>query len=325
MSKLDFDGRVIIVTGAGQGIGAAYALALAERGARVVVNDLGVAIDGSGSDDGPAKALAAKIRDLGGEAVANTDSVAESAGVKAIIGQAVDTYGRLDGVLHNAGISNFGMLDSLTDEQWNKMMAVHLSGAFYLTRAAWPHLARNGGRLVYIISAVGLYGLPGLGHYAAAKSGLVGLCRTAAAEGRDLGISANMLGVGASTRLMDLAMEDAPEQAAWYAKYMRPELPAAAGTWLLHPDCPANGQAFEAFGPHFAEILVGETAGVTELEFSAEDVRDRWAQIVDRTEVWVPDDIDVFHARTYGYIVGAGAEQPPGSEKLAVSSTSDAT
>jgi NAD(P)-dependent dehydrogenase (short-subunit alcohol dehydrogenase family) len=322
MSEIDFNGRVIVVTGAGQGLGAAYALALAERGARVVVNDLGVAIDGSGSDDGPATALVAKIRELGGEAVANTDSVAESAGANAIIAAAVEAYGRLDGVLHNAGISNFGTLDAITDEQWATMLAVHLSGAFYLTRAAWPQLARDGGRLLYITSAVGLYGLAGMAHYAAAKSGLIGLSRVAAAEGAAVGVSANLLGVGASTRLMDLAMADAPEQAAWYAKYMRPELPAAAATWLLHPDCPASGRAYQAFGPHMAEIFVGETTGVTDLEITAEQVRDRWAEIGDHEETWVPAGPDDFHARSYGFVVEAGAEQPPGSDKLAVKSPS---
>jgi NAD(P)-dependent dehydrogenase (short-subunit alcohol dehydrogenase family) len=318
MSQIDFEGRVIVVTGAGRGMGASHARALAARGARVVVNDLGGALDGSGSDAGPAEETAAAIRAAGGSAVACTDSVATSAGAAAIVARAIDEYGCLDGVLHNAGISTFGPIAELTDEQWEQMLGVHLNGAFYITRAAWPHLAVDRGRIVYITSAVGFYGVPEMAHYAAAKTGLLGLSRVAATEGAADGIAVNLLGVAASTRMMDLAMADSPEQSAWFARYMKPELPTAAAVYLLHPECPASGRVYQAFGPHMAEVFVGETEGYTGFDVTPEIFRDRFGELEDRSSYWVPDGPDEFHARTFGYIVEAGAEAPAASDKLAI-------
>jgi NAD(P)-dependent dehydrogenase (short-subunit alcohol dehydrogenase family) len=283
----------------------------------VVVNDLGGALDGSGADSGPAEEVAASIRAAGGTAVACTESVASATGAAAIVTAALEHFGRLDGVLHNAGISTFNRIAELTDSQWEEMLGVHLNGAFYLTRAAWPHLARDRGRIVYITSAVGFYGVPEMGHYAAAKTGLLGLARVAAVEGAEEGIGVNLLGVAASTRMMDLAMADSPAQIEWFRRYMKPELPTAAAVWLLHPACDANGRAFQAFGPHMAEIFVAETAGYTDLEITPERFRDRFDELAERDSYWVPDGPDDFHSRTFGQIVAAGAEPPAASGKLA--------
>jgi NAD(P)-dependent dehydrogenase (short-subunit alcohol dehydrogenase family) len=305
---LDFEGRVFVVTGAARGMGAAHAAALAERGACVVVNDLGGNLDGTGSDVQAAEVVAQQLRDRGGRAVASTASVATSAGANAIIAQAIKAFGRLDGLLHNAGISTLIPLAEITDEQWEQMLRVHLYGAFYLTRAAWPHLARHRGRILYISSAVGFYGVPEMAHYGAAKTGLIGLSRVAATEGRAAGIAVNVLGVAASTRMMDLAMVDSPKMTQWFARYMKPQLPAAAAVWLLHPQCPASGRIFEAFGPHMAEVLIGETSGYTRFGITAEDFRDHFDEIADRSGFIVPEGPDDFHARTFNFIVEAGAE-----------------
>jgi NAD(P)-dependent dehydrogenase (short-subunit alcohol dehydrogenase family) len=322
---LDYDGRVIIVTGAGRGMGIAHARALAARGANIVVNDLGGELDGSGSDAELARSAADEINTMGrGRAIASAQTVATSAGANSIIAQAIDQFGRLDGILHNAGISTLVPLAHLTDEQWEQMLRVHLFGAFYLTRAAWPHLTLRGGRILYISSAVGLYGVPEMAHYGAAKTGLIGLARVAATEGRSVGISVNVLGVAASTRMMDLAMLDSPKMTEWFARHMKPELPSAAAVWLLHPDCHVSGRIYEAFGPRMAEVLIAETAGYTRFGITPEEFRDHFSEITARDDLMVPGGPDEFHARMFDIIVKAGAQplsDDAATSKMAVPSS----
>jgi NAD(P)-dependent dehydrogenase (short-subunit alcohol dehydrogenase family) len=310
MSKIDYDGRVIVVTGAGRGMGAAHATELARRGARVVVNDYGGDMRGGGHSAAPAEDVVQRIEADGGTAVVNDDTVATPDGARGIIKMAIDTYGRLDGVLHNAGIASFSPLAEMSDELYDQMLAVHLHGGFYLTRAAWPHLAEQGGSLLYISSGAGLYGVPEVGHYAAAKLGLIGLSRVAATEGAAVGIRANALAVAASTRMMDDVMAEAPNMLHWFQTYMKPELPAAASCWLLHPDCTVTGRIYEAFGARMAEICITETEGWAKLDATAEEYRDHFEEIQDRSSFIVPDGPDDFHGRMFGYIVGAGAEPP---------------
>jgi NAD(P)-dependent dehydrogenase (short-subunit alcohol dehydrogenase family) len=310
MAQIDYDGRVIIITGAGRGMGAAHAEQLALRGARVLVNDYGGDMHGTGSSSEPAQEVADRITAAGGTALANSDTVATAAGARAMVEAAVDAFGRVDGVLHNAGISGFSPIVEMSDDEYEAMLGVHLHGGFFVTRAAWPHLVKRGGSLLYISSGAGLYGVPGVAHYASAKVGLIGLARVAATEGAAVGVRANVLAVAASTRMMDEVMEDSPNLLKWFQEYMKPEIPAAAACWLLHPDCEASGRAYEAFGPRMAEICIAETAGWAKLDVSAEDYRDNFDQITDRAEFVVPENSDDFHARMFGYIVGAGADPP---------------
>jgi NAD(P)-dependent dehydrogenase (short-subunit alcohol dehydrogenase family) len=307
MSRLDFEGSAIVVTGAGRGMGAAHAATLASRGARVLVNDLGGDMFGAGTSAEPAEETAQRIRDAGGVAVANGDSVATAEGCAAIVASAVETFGRLDGVLHNAGIARFAPIAETDEASFDDVLRVHLHGALNLTKAAWPHLAQRGGRLLYISSGAGLYGVPSLVGYASAKVGMLGLMRVAASEGRDVGIQANVLAVAAATRMMDW-MKDTPNLHAWFQRYMKPELPAAAATWLLHPDCTASGRIYEAFGPHMAEVVVAETRGFTKLDITPEEFRDHLGEIEDRDQLVFPDGPDDFHAKMFGFAVEAGAD-----------------
>jgi NAD(P)-dependent dehydrogenase (short-subunit alcohol dehydrogenase family) len=307
MSRLEFDGAAIIVTGAGRGMGAAHAAALASRGARVLVNDLGGDMFGEGTSALPAEETAQRIREAGGIAVANTDSVATAEGCAAIVASAVEAFGQLDGVLHNAGIARLTPIADTDERSFDEVLRVHIYGAFNLTRYAWPHLAERGGKLLYITSGAGLYGVPTVAGYAAAKVGMVGLARVAATEGKAVGIQANALAVAAATRMMDW-MKDTPNLYEWFQKHMKPELPAAASTWLMHPDCEASGRVYEAFGPHMAEVLIAETRGFTKLDATAEDFRDHLAEIEDRSQLIFPDGPDDFHAQMFEFAIQAGAD-----------------
>ncbi|WP_067540491.1 SDR family oxidoreductase [Nocardia crassostreae] len=194
--------RVIVVTGAGGGLGREYALLLAREGALVVVNDLGGARDGSGSGHSMADAVVAEIRAAGGTAVANYDSVATEEGAANLIQTAVDAFGTVHGVVNNAGILRDVVFHKMTTDQWTAVQQVHLSGGYHVTRAAWPHFRDQGfGRVVVATSTSGIYGNFGQANYGAAKLGLVGLVNTLALEGRKYNITANAVAPLAATRM----------------------------------------------------------------------------------------------------------------------------
>ncbi|OZI25849.1 3-hydroxyacyl-CoA dehydrogenase [Bordetella genomosp. 9] len=187
-------GKVAIVTGAGGGIGRDIALQFAQAGARVVVNDIGASLSGEGSDDGPAAAVVREIRMAGGEAAANTDSIATRTGAQRLVQQAVDTYGRIDCVVNNAGILRDRFFHKMSDEEWDAVLKVHLYGSFYTSSAAAPYFKEQGsGAYVHMTSTSGLVGNRAQANYAAAKMGIVGLSRTIAIDMQRAGVRSNCI------------------------------------------------------------------------------------------------------------------------------------
>jgi NAD(P)-dependent dehydrogenase (short-subunit alcohol dehydrogenase family) len=316
VSELRFDNQAIVITGAGRGMGRTHALELAARGANVVVNDLGSDSDGNGSSPSPAQSVVDEIVASGGSAVANTDSVATSEGCDALIAAAIEQFGRIDAIIHNAGIVTFVPVAQLDDATLDPMVAVHLLGAIRLTRAAWPHLVSfGGGRILYISSAAGLFGVRRLAHYGSAKAAVAALAKLVALEGQDLRIRANALAVFATTRLTEASMADEPERLEWSRRYMRPELTTAAAAWLVHPDCPATGETYHALGGRVSRVFMAETRGYAHLDLTPELVRDHFAEIRSTDGWYEPDDDAHVHRFTAELLTTVGAAPKPDERK----------
>ncbi|MFC5184851.1 SDR family oxidoreductase [Actinomadura harenae] len=287
MTELRYDGRVAIVTGAGHGLGRQHALELAARGAKVVVNDLGGDRSGSGASAGPAQEVVDEITKNGGEAVASPDNVATPEGAEGIVRAAVDTFGKLDIVVNNAGILRDRSFKNMTVEEWDAVIAVHLRGSFLVTKAAWPHLRENGhGRIVNTSSPAGLFGNFGQANYSTAKMGLVGFTKTLAHEGAKYDIKANAIAPVAWTRMTeDLLPAD-------FAEQLGVDRVTPLVAYLAHESNPDSGEVYTVGGGRIAKILVAEGAGWgTSDAMTVESVRDNWAAINAAEPFTVPRNV----------------------------------
>ena len=285
MADLGYDGRVAIITGAGGGLGRQHALLLASRGARIVVNDLGGAVDGTGGDKGAAERMVDEITALGGEAVADTNSVATPEGGAAIVKTAVDAFGRVDIVINNAGILRDKAFHNMEPDLLNPVLDVHLKGAFYVTKPAYELMREQKyGRIVSTSSAAGIFGNFGQTNYGAAKMGLVGFTRVLAVEGARNNIKANAIAPLALTRMTENIMGPLADKLA-------PEYISPIVAFLAHEDCPVSGEVYACGGGRVARIFIGETPGYFSKDLTLEQVRDNFEQIRNEEGYAVPGHI----------------------------------
>jgi NAD(P)-dependent dehydrogenase (short-subunit alcohol dehydrogenase family) len=282
MADIGFDGKVAIITGAGGGLGRAHALELARRGARIVVNDLGGSVAGEGGDKGPAQKVVDEIEALGGEAVANGDSVATPEGGEAIVGAAVDAFGTVDIVINNAGILRDKSFHNMTPDLMNPVIDVHLKGAFYVTQPAWKIMRDKGyGRVVNTASNAGILGNFGQANYGAAKMGLVGFTHVLGIEGAKANIKVNAIAPVALTRMTE-------DLLGGFGEKLAPETVTPVVTYLASQECAVTGEAFSVAGGQVSRFFVGRTAGYFNPALTVEDVRDHLDEIEDRDGYTVP-------------------------------------
>lgn len=280
--ELRFDDRVAVITGAGGGLGRAYARLLASRGARVVIND----IDRK-NDDGrtPAEAAAADIAEAGGVAVAHNGSIAEPGAGSALIGTAVDAFGRVDILINNAGIVRDRSFAKMSDEELSIVHGVHLHGSLAASKAAWTVMREQTyGRIVLTTSVAGLFGNPGQVNYSTAKAAMVGLGRTLAIEGASRGIKVNIISPGAATS-MTAAMLPEDMHAA-----MSPDRVAPMVAYLSHETCAVTGEIFFASAGRYARDIIIETAGYKNADATIEDVAANLETIMSVESWTIPTD-----------------------------------
>lgn len=278
---IGFDGRVAVVTGAGHGLGRSYALALGARGAKVVVNDIGGAIDGSGESATPADAVVEEIRAAGGEAVANYDSVAERDSAADIVQTAIDAYGRVDIVINNAGIVRDKTFHKMSLDDYEFVVKVHLLGSVYVTHAAYPHMRdANYGRILMVSSNSGIYGNFGQTNYSAAKMGVIGFMNTLKLEGARHNILINALAPLAATRIA----EPSGIFDTYDPELVTTDAVAAMVTYLVSEECTDSGNIIAATAGYYSRIQIAESEGVRvdpRAEMSPEKIADLWPDIID--------------------------------------------
>jgi len=279
MAESRFDGRVAVITGGGRGLGRSYALLLAAKGAKVVVNDPGGAMSGDAGDVGVAQELVDEIRAAGGEAVANTDTVATEQGGKAIIEAALDNYGRIDALIHNAGNVRYGSLSEISHEDFRAVVDVHLMGAFNVVRPAFPLMCgQEYGRIVLTSSIGGIYGNSRCVNYGVAKSGMIGLNNIAALEGENCNVKSNIIVPSAVTRMAEgIDITQYPP--------MEPELVAPVVGWLAHEDCSITGEMIASIAGRISRCFIAETKGVYRPSWTIEEVGEAMAEARDKSEV----------------------------------------
>ncbi len=305
MVSISFENRVVIVTGAGGGLGRTYALDIAKRGGCVVVNDLGCTVEGRGGSPAMADKVVAEIKAAGGRAIANYDSVATVEGARRIVTTAIDAFGRVDALINNAGILRNDRFEDVTEEDRESLLLVHLMGTFNVTQAAWPHMkAQNYGRLVFISSSAGMLGNAMQTAYGMAKAGVTGLMNVLSQEGEPHGILCNALLPNAMSRMAEKHAEkmdpdelkkNAPTMAA-IGQSMDPNFTTGIAVYLASEACKSTHSIYSSLGGRIARVFVGVTEGwqgSREHPATADDIAAHIEQVRDTRGFYVPDDL--FH------------------------------
>ena len=310
MEPIRFDGRTAIVTGAGRGIGRAHALLLAERGASVVVNDLGSAASGEGSDRGPAERVAAEIRAAGGDAVADGSDVASAEGAARLVRRALAAYGRIDVLVNNAGIWAPDGFPAVDASSMRRYFDVHVGGSFNVARECWPHMAEAGYGRIVMTTSHGILGSPALIAYGTAKGGVFALARALAVTGQNLGITVNSVAPVAVTRLA--GGDDNGGSGEGLLQGSLPELVSPLVMLLCHASCPVSGETFLSGGRRHARLLVAETEGYVhrDPDLTPEAVAAHWGEIMDPTDHYIPADTGMWLQGYAEWIAAAQVASP---------------
>jgi NAD(P)-dependent dehydrogenase (short-subunit alcohol dehydrogenase family) len=294
MTNYSFDGRVAVVTGAGRGIGRAYAHLLAARGASIVVNDLGGTMEGDGVDPEPAQHVTGEIVAAGGKAISDTNDVSTVDGGQRLIDAAVEGFGHIDIVINNAGNIRWAGLPEADAANLDSHLAVHTGGAFNTTRAAWPHMIERGYGRIVMTTSTGMFGLADNLGYATAKAAVIGMARSLKVAGAAHDIKINLIAPCADTRMashpsdgLRTVRHPAPQQ-------MEPEQVAPMAAFLAHEACEVSGEIYLAGGGRFARIFIAATQGYVPPQPeqpTIEDIADNWATINDETGYYVPANL----------------------------------
>jgi NAD(P)-dependent dehydrogenase (short-subunit alcohol dehydrogenase family) len=288
--EVRFDGRAILVTGAGRGMGRTHALLLASRGAKVVVADSGVEVNGDGGDASVADAVVGEIRSAGGKAIGYAADLASEDGSTRAIETCVETFGTIDGFIHNAStVPRHAPIDQLATHDFDLCMRVNIYAAFWLTRAAWPHMVdQRYGRIVYTTSGA-FFGSPGAFAYAAAKSAYIGLARSFAVAGAPHGVRVNILAPSAGTRMHGTLPQTAYMD--WLYRTMTPEKVSIGAAYMVSETCDMNGEMLSFEGGHISHIALAENEGFFGPGESVEEVRDATAQVLADTRYIYPKNL----------------------------------
>ena len=294
MDEYRFDGRVAIVTGGARGLGQAHARLLAERGASVIVNDIGGSVEGDGADPEPARTAADEIVAAGGIAIPNGDDIATVEGAEAVVGAAMENYGRIDIVVNNAGIVRWAGPAEADLYNLERTLDVHVAGSFNTAIAAWPHMTRQGYGRIIMTTSTGIFGLPENLSYATAKAAVIGMCRSMALDAPD-GIKINVIAPNGQTRMGIDPRTNEPLKFGGVSTQsssggIPPHLVSPVVAYLAHESCPVNGEVYVAGGGRVGRIFIAMTKSYAQSngELTIEDVAENWGTINDETGYHVP-------------------------------------